>query len=177
MELSYCERGHYAEKMSSGRCKDCIEEYNDEFLSDLSFLEKKSHKRQWNEQRNSYLTEDNFEKSVKHRNITAKWRFSKLGYDDVGEFTVEEIQKLLDDQDNECVGCMTSFDKVAFVIDHKVPVGAATSSNNIKNLQLLCRPCNTAKGNTSNDAFISEMRYKQVMQYLFELQEEESYAT
>ncbi len=163
--------------MISGRCKDCIEEYNDEILSDLSLLEKKTHKREWNEQRNSYLTEDNFEKSVKHRNYLAKYRFSKLGFEDVGEFTVEDIQKLLDQQGNECVACMTSFDDVAFVIDHKVPVGAITSCNNIKNLQLLCGPCNTAKSNTNNDAFISEMRYKQVMQYLFELQEEESYAT
>lgn len=177
MELSYCERGHYAEKMTSGRCKDCIEEYNEEFLSSLDSLEKKSRKREWNEQRNAYLTEDNFQSSIKHRNKLAKYRFSKLGFEDAGEFTAQEIQDLLVKQSNECVGCLTSFDEVAFVIDHKIPLGSITSSNKIKNLQLLCNACNVSKGTNSNDTFISEMRYKQVMQYLFELQEEESYAT
>lgn len=176
MELSYCERGHYAEKMSSGRCKDCIEENNDEFLSDLSFLERNERKRNWLEKRNSYVTDENFDKAMKKRNSNAKIRYAKAGKEDIGDFTPEEIKFLLDKQNNECRGCFTSFSDVAFEIDHKDAVGLY-SKNELSNLQLLCVSCNRSKGDYSNDAFISEMRYKQVMQYLFELQEEESYAT
>lgn len=177
MELSYCERGHYAEKMSSGRCKECISEDNEHLVEDIiPKLRIKSRKNQWHEHRNSSLTEDNFDFKIKERNNSARKRYRKSGKDEIGNFSPEEIKLLIDKQNNECVACFTSFDDVAFEIDHKHAVGLY-SDNDIKNLQLLCKSCNSSKGEYSNDVFMSEVRYKQVMQYLFELQEEESYAT
>jgi len=174
VELKECSKGHYSEHTNSGRCKDCISEYNEEFKSDTKSIERSKRLREWHEERNSYLTEDNFDERIKKRNYFAKARFSKQGHEEIENFKPEDIRYLLEIQSNECAACFVSFDDVAFEIDHIRPVGII-SSNSVKNLQLLCKSCNNKKYNSCQDDFMSKMRYNQVMDQLSELQEEYSY--
>ena len=51
---------------------------------------------------------------------------------------------------NRCIACEASGDHVMLTIDHVVPKSKG-GRNTIDNLQLLCRPCNGAKGDKTID--------------------------
>lgn len=175
VELFECGKGHYSEITDSGRCKDCISEYNEEITNDVNLVKHVTAKSKfWNKRKD--VQENRFDHSIKHRNSLAKMRLASAGAEEIVDFTPEQIKALVDKQENSCKACFISFEDQPFEIDHINPVGLF-SSNDISNLQLLCKACNIAKGNLGNDAFFSEIRTKQIMQYLLEIQEEDYYAT
>lgn len=177
MQIKECENGHFSEHFSSGRCKDCCSDYNLQYLEQMSpIIEDIQKKRKRKENRLLSQTEDKFEDSIKHRNWVAKRRYKKEGISEVDNFTPEDIKNILDSQNNECYACFVSFDEEPFEVDHIKHV-SKFSKNSFSNLQLLCKTCNLRKSKQPNAKFISRVRYSQVLEYLMEIQEEESYAT
>jgi 5-methylcytosine-specific restriction endonuclease McrA len=75
------------------------------------------------------------------RLLTARRRAQKRG--SVGHYTAEQIQGLLMAQKCRCANCCVSI-RDSYHIDHVVPL-ARGGSNDIRNIQLLCRPCNLRK--------------------------------
>jgi len=61
-------------------------------------------------------------------------------------------QLLYDKQKGKCNYCGNKLTIQYFHIDHKTPV-ARDGSDQITNLQLLCGPCNTRKGNSTDGEF------------------------
>ena len=61
-------------------------------------------------------------------------------------------QLLYDKQKGKCNYCGNKLTIQYFHIDHKTPV-ARGGSDRITNLQLLCGPCNTRKGNSTDGEF------------------------
>lgn len=79
---------------------------------------------------------------------TARYHAHKIGA--VGYYTVQDVDALLGRQP-ECVGCGVSFALAGYTVDHVVPLSRG-GSNWPDNLQLLCQPCNSSKG----DKFMCE---------------------
>ncbi len=62
-----------------------------------------------------------------------------------GQYTFEDTQILLQAQNEKCLKCKKPFtEKNSYSIDHIVPLSKG-GSNDIRNLQLLHRSCNTSK--------------------------------
>lgn len=181
-ELYFCENGHCSDKISSsGSCRECIREQNEYQIEQKQVLFRRSktapadRKRRLDNQKDATkLLIRNASRTERHHRRRSVYHPDGLNHNEI--FTHEEVMNLLEEQNNECKGCFVSFDVVAFETDHIVPL-AQGGSNTIDNIQLLCRPCNVSKGSKSNEVWISEMRYKQMVEALLEIQEEESYAT
>ena len=75
-----------------------------------------------------------------HKRRTAK---TKAG----GAYTSEQWTALCDKYDNHCLCCGK---KKKLTADHIVPVSKGGTSD-IRNIQPLCGPCNSSKGNKSTD--------------------------
>jgi 5-methylcytosine-specific restriction endonuclease McrA len=75
----------------------------------------------------------------------AKRKAQKLG--NGGSFTASEWKALCKKHHNRCLGCGK---RRKLTADHVVPVSKGGSSN-ISNIQPLCGPCNSSKGNKTID--------------------------
>lgn len=64
-----------------------------------------------------------------------------------GSYTQEEWRALCEQFGNRCVCCG---EKTKLTVDHIIPVSKGGTSN-IANLQPLCRPCNSRKGDSTHD--------------------------
>lgn len=63
-----------------------------------------------------------------------------------GDFTLEEWNKKKQEYNNCCACCKVSSDISKLTVDHIVPVSIG-GSNDISNIQPLCRSCNSKKFN------------------------------
>jgi hypothetical protein len=75
-----------------------------------------------------------------------------------GQFTKEDVIELLVKQNNLCVGCSQNI-RYCFSIDHIIPRSRG-GSNSPKNIQLLCRSCNSSKCDRSMYEWLSSMGYE-----------------
>lgn len=62
-----------------------------------------------------------------------------------GKITKGTFGTLIDRDGNKCLGCLKSPPEVRLSIDHILPISRG-GTNDISNLQILCVPCNSAKG-------------------------------
>lgn len=70
-----------------------------------------------------------------------------------GSFTKDDIEALLEAQGYRCVGCGCDILR-RFDIDHKIPL-SRDGSNWPDNLQALCHPCNTSKGDKTMEEWLT----------------------
>lgn len=84
------------------------------------------------------------EESKKLRKAREKVKGSRRRAKMNGRHTVAEINQMFVDQDYKCKGCGDCI-KEYHERDHIMPI-ALGGSDNIENIQLLCRPCNSRKG-------------------------------
>ena len=70
------------------------------------------------------------------------------------------VDVLYKKQQGRCLACRRKVSKLDFHIDHKVPL-AQGGTDELRNQQLLCGPCNTSKGARSNSEFLREVRQRQ----------------
>ena len=75
-------------------------------------------------------------------------------------FSDDLERKLCQDQDYLCMYCARRRAFTDMEIDHKTPVKRG-GSDNLKNLQVLCPPCNKRKGNQTDSEF--RRRYKELL--------------
>jgi 5-methylcytosine-specific restriction endonuclease McrA len=72
----------------------------------------------------------------------ARIRAKKLGCE--GSYTGQELKDLMVAQGGKCLECSAVLDE-KYEADHKIPLRVG-GTNYIENIQLLCGPCNRAKG-------------------------------
>lgn len=70
-----------------------------------------------------------------------------------GFYTAADVERLLTEQSCLCVGCGSDIAET-YTIDHKTPLSRG-GSNWPENIQLLCGPCNSAKGALTMDEWLS----------------------
>lgn len=173
--VEQCSKGHLSDVLNSGRCKECISEQNEVQIRnhaiEKSKKSKKSKQRRLKRQKNS-LALQNAVRIVKHHARRAKEHPLGIGHNEI--FTHDDIVNLMQEQNCECIGCFVSFDEEPFEVDH-IKALSAGGKNTPDNIQLLCNSCNLSKGNRHNVDWLSEMRYRQVMEYLEYFDEEGQY--
>ncbi|OYV54240.1 MAG: hypothetical protein B7Z76_15265, partial [Acidiphilium sp. 20-67-58] len=63
-----------------------------------------------------------------------------------GNYSNEDIQKIFIQQKGKCIICLVKFTKEKkYTIDHIMPLHLG-GSNDVSNLQLVCKGCNSRKG-------------------------------
>lgn len=174
-EILICEEHPYGEISDCGtKCVDCLSFQNEKELyekdSIFSKVASKLQSRQYRlDNQKTKLELVNARRTVGH--FARRSQYHEAGNEHNEFFGHQDVLDLLEKQDYECIGCFCDFNKVAFETDHIVPI-AAGGKNEISNIQLLCRPCNVSKSNRHNGTWLSEVRYKQVKEYLEQLEEE-----
>ena len=121
------------------------------------------HKRKYNEQwrkanpvywkqyrKNSYdkykrWFEDNYDKLREYRNLH---RSRKAGLD--GTFDKGHLMHIYVCQEGLCSCCKRQLPFTKMTVDHVKPISKPGSSNWPNNIQLLCKSCNSSKGNYHN---------------------------
>jgi len=78
-------------------------------------------------------------------------RARKLGAE--GTYDPEDVQRMLHDQGGVCNGCSADIRK-NYTIDHMTPLSRG-GSNWPANLQLLCKPCNSAKNDRTMEEWLA----------------------
>jgi len=68
-----------------------------------------------------------------------------------GHFTEREWQALLDHYGRKCLCCGTPESEKSLERDHVIPLSKPRTSDEISNIQPLCRNCNIKKGTKSTD--------------------------
>ena len=66
-----------------------------------------------------------------------------------GSFSVEDVERLLEEQGYRCNGCGRDLLR-RFCADHIIPLSRG-GTNWPDNIQILCHPCNTSKGDKTMD--------------------------
>ena len=108
---------------------------------------------------------------------TANKRSSNHSYrpfmvDQAVNFKGQDIVDIYKEQEGCCYSCFQDLKDIGYEIDHKRAVESA-GSNSKSNIQLLCFSCNRSKRNKDYSKWISEVRYEQVREWLYELSGEE----
>ena len=176
-DLEFCDNGHMSEKYTvSGKCvaccKDRIQEYSDDREK---FADKQKNSRLMKE-RKMYNQKERLPYINARRTITHYRRRAKVspeGMDHNEFFSHEEILSVYDKQNGECAGCFISFEEEPFETDHIQNLSTG-GKNTIDNIQLLCKSCNRVKDNRPQAEWLSELRYRQVIDCLSEIMEEEA---
>lgn len=173
-DCDFLDCGHFSDRIGNA-CRECISERNNRLLDDRNNTIRRESSPSYSVEYKIHNQINNFDKSVIKRNELARVRARRAGQEFPSNFTPEDIKNLLVKQDNACLACFTPFTDCVMEIDHKLPMEYG-GTNDIKNLQLLCKSCNIVKGRQDNANWLSGIRHKQVISYLEEIQEEESYA-
>lgn len=174
-DYTLCNEGHVCGKFTvSDKCVDCCRENNRRQIEDREHVRKKrkrstdrKEKRLGNQKYRLYVS--NAGRISTH--YLRRSKYSEIGMDHGETFTHEDILELYEKQNGECIGCFISFENEPFEIDHIVPL-EHFGNNTVENIQLLCNVCNCSKSSRDNKAWLSELRYNQVMDFLKELDEE-----
>lgn len=141
-----CKRGHIALRFASNRrCMECHKEdarvrqgFNGAyFTSEPKLPGETSAQRWWR------MNADKARVYEHNRRALKKGR---------GSLSLDIVQRLLTEQKGLCLYCKADLSETTPQIDHIMPL-ALGGSNTDNNVQLLCRPCNSAKGAKHPDDF------------------------
>ncbi len=149
-----CLRGHtHKRETKSGRCITCKNQHNLQYMKNVY---PKNRDKLLSYQREYYLKntekvrlrvndwEKNNKEKVRENALNSlRKRRAKLKNID-GKFTKKQCDELLKKQKYKCTYCKCDI-KLKHQADHIIPI-YLNGSNDIKNIQMLCPPCNKAKG-------------------------------
>ncbi len=144
------QRKHYQEN------KEYYTEYNQKYQQDNKETIAKR-KRKYRQENKEALAECNRrwrQTSIgreKSKANNTKYRAIESGLE--GHYTAEQFIELCNLADNECV-CCGGVQKLT--VDHIIPITWENSNNFITNIQPLCKPCNSSKGNHHATDYRSE---------------------
>jgi 5-methylcytosine-specific restriction endonuclease McrA len=92
-----------------------------------------------------YSSEEERIVSQRAKGVVYANRHRALKVDADGSYTAEDIQRLFGLQRGKCVFCLRPLIRNKFEVDHHMPLSRG-GSNQIGNLRLLHKKCNTSKG-------------------------------
>ncbi len=140
-------------------CKSCRKEHNRQYYLDNQEKVSSRNARYKSENRekvslsNKRYRENNkeviqgrkrkWDQENRHKNATYSQNRRALEKEAEGSFTEEEWEDLCEYYNNICLRCGK---EGKMTVDHIVPLSKG-GTNYIENLQPLCKPCNTSKGN------------------------------
>lgn len=78
--------------------------------------------------------------------LTTTHRHNARKRENGGSFTAVEWEQVKADQGYICPGCLLFEPDIVLTVDHIIPVSKG-GTNDISNIQGLCGPCNSRKGN------------------------------
>lgn len=159
-----CRREHYKKyyqenKEKIGGQKKKYREKNKEYYIEYSKKHRTENKEHYSEYHKKYYIEN----KNKRMDYRKKWR--KANPEKVasykqnrrakeagngGSFTEQEWKDLKKKFGNICLKCVISEDEVTLAADHVIPLSKGGGSD-IKNIQPLCKSCNSSKGTKSAD--------------------------
>lgn len=106
---------------------------------------------------------DSFKRISKNNNMKIRGCFRNLDYNPIELYNhLENLKKL---QNNECPYCKISYDKCKISIDHIIPLERAKTEKEVidlfdlKNLNLMCRSCNSSKNDNDLQEWKQKKRY------------------
>lgn len=103
--------------------------------------------REWEERNKEYVKERRHQYYLSHKRQHSQRKrvYRHLKRANCGKMTSEQIQELLEWQNYRCMYCGTDISNDS-TIDHHIAVSQG-GSNDITNLVMACRSCNSSKGN------------------------------
>lgn len=112
-----CLHGHIAERLlyHKGKCADCVKIRRKKQIRERPEIKRAQRKRH----------------KLKRRGV-------------IGSHTAQEIIDMLKKQKRRCAICSVPFSEIGYHVDHIHPLSRG-GSNFIRNIQLLCPPCNIKK--------------------------------
>lgn len=161
-----CEKCGTSEWYKRGSCKECVRRKNARHRVDNPNYHRKWKKknpeyyREWQENNPDYMRLYNEkwreENPDKLRRATKRWRKNNPGYghkrrvqkkENGGNFTADEWEMVCEYYNYRCLACGK---KKSLTADHVIPVSRG-GSNDISNIQPLCKRCNSSKGTRTTD--------------------------
>jgi len=157
-----CKHGHLSERyVSNGHCKSCIEVRHKQWRKDHP-EKTNAISRRWKEKNKNALAEykkryrDQFPEkhatdAVRYRErhpqkiraLSRSYKAKKVSA--IGTHAADDIERIRQDQANQCNACACDLSETGFHVDHIVALSKG-GSNWPENLQLLCPTCNLSKG-------------------------------
>ncbi len=117
---------------------------------------KRQHKKYYEENKEKVLNSvSSYRKTFKgkfvHNKSNVKRRIKLLNAKVIGSHTAEEWKQKLKESEGYCFICDKYFGIENLTKDHIIPLSHPTgSSDNIKNIQAVCKKCNSSKGGFRN---------------------------
>lgn len=153
-----CKNGHVSERFVGNRqCVECGRDRNNRFYAERQDEQRERGREyyQANKEARCYYAKNNRDKS---RRAVAKWtrdnpdkkravenRRRARQYAAGGSYSASDIAEIYKGQRGRCAYCPTKLTPANRHIDHIQAISRG-GSNDRSNLQLLCQPCNSAKG-------------------------------
>ncbi len=142
-----CKRGHIAQRLTSkSMCIECTKMLCDEYQARYPERVKASKARYIDANRQEHYARVSRWESRnrdKKRSYSRNWFARRKATND--KHSGAEIEGLFKRQKGKCANCSVSI-KLGYEVDHIHPLSKG-GSNAIRNLQLLCMPCNRKKSN------------------------------
>lgn len=136
-------------KKNSEKIKNKVSEYSRSNFDKISFYNKNIRKKDKKSSAIYYeKNKDRILKNVKewrknNRDKRKLYNYRRRKTESVGSFTKDEWKDLCNKHNNKCLCC--GMNNIKLTVDHVIPL-CVGGTNNIDNLQPLCRSCNSKKG-------------------------------
>ena len=147
--LCLCDCGKYSivrgSSLRKGDTKSCGCLHNEE-LSEARTIHGLSKTKEYRRKHNAEWHKKNLERvRIKNRKSGRKYRAQKRGVE--GSYTTTDLKYIYYHQQGKCPRCRESVPFEEMTVDHIIPLSWKSSNNYASNIQLLCKPCNSAKNN------------------------------
>ncbi len=142
----------------SFKCRECASILNKKWFKrgTRDPVKNSVNAKNWRKNNRKHINE--YQREYAHKNpLFRRIRFQKRKARKLlagGSFNKRDIDFLLKSQKNRCISCPESL-KRGYHIDHIIPLSKG-GSNDRKNIQLLCQPCNNQKYNKDPVAFMQQ---------------------
>ena len=137
------------------RCKDCKKEYGKQYRqTNLEYFKEymEQYMKQYRKENrgcyNEYQKQWKKDNPDKMKESRRKQYALRKGAE--GSHSIEDLKYIYDHQQGKCPRCKKYIPFDDMTVDHITPLSWEGSTNYASNIQLLCKSCNSAKGNRND---------------------------